>query len=233
MNLQSVTLRVASGELAQAARTLAVEPGSELVARVVATGPQAGRGTIALAGMTLPARLPAEVQAGQTLRLQVVHVDPNQLTVRIRAPAGGVDATLAQAAGSMAVSGDGDLTAAALALAGGQPLWLPDGGAATVAVAPDGESGGGGRGPGGVAAFVLHSPALGAIEVRLTMAAGSVRAGVVTAPGEATDVAREALGELQEALARATGRPAAAAVSERPRSVPAPAPPVGRVDVQA
>jgi len=236
MNVQSITLKVASGELAQVARTLALEPGSELVARVVATGPRATRGTIALAGMTMPVRLPADVRAGETLRLQVVRIDPTQLTVRIqpaRSAAGAMDATLAQAAGRLAVSGEGDLTAAALALAGEQPLWLPDGGAATVAISPDGESSAGPRGPGGEAAFCLHSPALGAIEVRLTMAGGSVRAGVVTTAGEATDLARGALQELTDGLARATGRPAAAAVSERPRSVPSPPPPVGRVDVQA
>ena len=137
MNLQSVTLKVASGELAQVARTLALEPGAELAARVVATGPQAGRGTIALAGMTLPARVPAGVEAGQTLRLQVVRVEPGQLTVKVvpaHAAAAEDGTTLAQAAGRLAVSGDGDLTAAGLALVTGRPLWLPDGGAAEVAV---------------------------------------------------------------------------------------------------
>ena len=236
MNLQSVTLKVASGELAQVARTLALEPGAELAARVVATGPQAGRGTIALAGMTLPARVPAGVEAGQTLRLQVVRIEPGQLTVKVL-PAGHVaaaadGAVLAQAAGRLAVSGDGDLTAAALALANGRPLWLPDGGAAEVAVEPDGAAAGGG-GPSGVAAFCLHSPTLGAIEVRLTMAGGSVRAGVVTSPGAATDLAGEALPQLIDGLALATGRPASAAVSERPATAPAPLPPVGRVDVKA
>jgi hypothetical protein len=236
LNLQSVTLKVASGELAQVARTLALEPGAELAARVVATGPQAGRGTIALAGMTLPARVPAGVEAGQTLRLQVVRIEPGQLTVKVvpaHAAAAQDGATLAQAAGRLAVSGDGDLTAAGLALANGRPLWLPDGGAAEVAVEPDGESAGRAGGPSGVAAFCLHSPSLGTIEVRMTMAGGSVRAGVVTSPGAATELADAALPQLIEGLARATGRPASAMVSERPATAPVPRPPAGRVDVQA
>jgi hypothetical protein len=102
-----------------------------------------------------------------------------------------------------------------------------------VAVEADGESPGRAGEPSGVAAFCLHSPSLGAIEVRMTMAGGSVRAGVVTSPGTATELADAALPQLIEGLSRATGRPASAAVSERPATVPPPLPPAGRIDVQA
>ncbi|HYW28729.1 MAG TPA: flagellar hook-length control protein FliK, partial [Gaiellales bacterium] len=91
----------------------------------------------------------------------------------------------------------------------------------------------GGPASSGVAAFVLHSPALGAIEVRITLAPGGVRAGVITAPGEAAEAAGRALQQLQDRLAAATGRPAAVAVSPRPPGVPAPRPPEGRIDVAA
>jgi hypothetical protein len=140
-------------------------------------------------------------------------------------------ARLAQAAGGLAVSGDGDLLRAAMALAGQQPLWLPDGGAASVEVDPD--AAGGEERAAGVAAFVLHSPELGAIEVRIALAAGGVRAGVVTPPGAAAARAQDALGELRDRLAAATGRPAVVAVSARPAGIPAPRPPEGRVDVAA
>jgi hypothetical protein len=235
MELGALNLTRLTGELARTARGLALEPGAEMVARVVAAADGSGRGTIALAGAVVPARLPHGVAAGQTLRLQVVRADPSQVVVRIRPEAASPAddaAKLAQAAGGLAVSGDGDLLRAAMALAGQQPLWLPDGGAASVEVDPD-AAGGGEEGAAGVAAFVLHSPELGAIEVRIALAAGGVRAGVVTPPGAAAARAQDALGELRDRLAAATGRPAAVAVSARPAGMPAPRPPEGRVDVAA
>jgi Flagellar hook-length control protein FliK len=236
MNVQSVTLKSVAGALGHAARTLALEPGAELVARVVAAPAGGGRGTISLAGTLLQARLPAGVEAGQTLKLTVVRLDQTQLLVRIqrRSPAEQTTAsTLGQAAGQLAVSGDGELLRAAMALAGQEPLWLPDGGAADVQVQADEGSAGGGRGAAGEAAFVLHSPELGAIEVRLRMADGGVRVGVVTAPGEATALAEGALPDLVERLGQATGRPAVAGVSQRAIGRRPPAPPAGRIDVQA
>lgn len=235
MQLGAVNLTRLPGELAQAARGVALEPGAELVARVVAAADGGGRGTIALAGAVIPARLPRGVQAGQTLRLQVVRADPSEVVVRIRPegdPAGRHAAAAAQVAGALAVSGDADALRAALALAGREPMWLPDGGAASVAVEADAAPSGR-RAATGVAAFVLHSPALGAIEVRIALAPGGVRAGVVTAPGEAAEAAERGLDELQGRLAAATGRPAAVAVSPRPPGVPAPRPPEGRIDVAA
>jgi len=83
--------------------------------------------------------LPAGVEAGHTLRMAVVRVEPGQLTMRIvtgHEPATAGATALAHAAGRLAVSGDGDMMATALALANGRPLWLPDGGAATIANVP-------------------------------------------------------------------------------------------------
>jgi hypothetical protein len=235
MNLQAVSLKAVAGALGDGARTLALEPGGELVARVVDAPAGGGKGTISLAGALLRARLPAGVERGQTLNLTVVRLDQTQLLVRIRRaetadPAAA--ASLAQAAGRLAVSGDGELLRAALAMAGQEPLWLPDGGAAAVQVKPDATSSGE-LGGSGQAAFVLHSPEHGAIEVRLRLTAGGIRAGVVTAPGEVTAMAETALPDLIERLGAATGRPAAAGVSERPAGRRPPPPPVGRVDVQA
>ena len=235
MNLQAVSPKAVAGALGDGARTLALEPGAELVARVVDAPAGAGSGTISLAGALLKARLPAGVERGQTLNLTVVRIDQTQLLVRIRRaePADpAAAATLAQAAGSMAVSSDGELLRAALAMAGQEPLWLPDGGAAAVQVEPDAATEGR-RESSGEAAFVLHSPVHGAIEVRLRLTAGGIRAGVVTAPGEVAAMAERALPELVERLGAAAGRPATAGVSERPPGRRPPPPPVGRVDVQA
>jgi len=236
MNLQAVSLKGVTGALGDGAGTLALEPGSELVARVVDAPAGGGRGIISLAGVLLQARLPAGVERGQTLGLTVVRIDQTQLLVRIRraeAADPAAASTLTQAAGRLAVSGDGELLRVAMALAGQEPLWLPDGGAAAVHVEPDARSAHGGRGSSGEAAFVLHSPDLGAIEVRLLLTPGGVRVGVVTAPGDVASIAESALPDLIERLGQATGRPAAAAVCPRPAGRRPPPPPIGRVDVQA
>ena len=94
----------------------------------------------------------------------------------------------------------------------------------------DGADGGSRQRDGGEAAFTLHCPHLGAIEVRLHVGPGGVRAGVVTPPGPASETAEAGLSGLVAALERATGRPATAAVSARAASKPAPTPPSGAFD---
>jgi hypothetical protein len=236
MNLQAVSLKGVSGALGDGARTLAVEPGSELVARVVDAPAGGGRGTISLAGALLQARLPAGVERGQTLKLTVVRLDQAQLLVRIHKaePADPASAAaLTQAAGRLALSGDGELLRAALAMAGQEPMWLPDGGAAEVRVDPEVGSADQDGAASGEAAFVLHSPEHGAIEVRLRLTPAGIRAGVVTAPGAVAAMAESALPDLVDRLGAATGRPAVAGVSGRAPGRRPPPPPVGRVDVQA
>jgi len=134
-------------------------------------------------------------------------------------------------AGELALRGDPDLLRAALALADGT-LWLPGGAAASVTVDPDagGTGGGSPKGEGGEAGFTLHCPQLGAIEVRLHVGPGGVRAGVVTPPGPSSELAEAGLSDLVAALERATGRPATASVSARAASAPAPTPPSGAFD---
>jgi hypothetical protein len=213
-----------------------LEPGSELVARLVSSPVNGGRGLISLAGMMLEAQLPSGLLPGQKLHLKVVEARSEQLRVRIVTPGGEADETtdtVTKLAGELAARGDGALLRAALHLADGSPLWLPGGVAAQIHVDPEAEedaSGGPARGPAGEAGFVLHSPELGAIEVRLRMAEGAVQATVVTAPGEAARLAAEGLPDLVAALERATGRPAAAMAAPRGAAVPAPPPPEGAFD---
>jgi len=216
-------------------RALQIKPGSQLVARVVTSPNSSGRGVISLAGQQVQAQLPPGVEPGARLRLTVTKVQGHKVTAKVeRAPARQRSGSVARVAGRMALSRNGNLTRAALALAGDEPLWLPDGSAARVTVDPDAEGADStNEEVAGEAAFVLHSPTLGAIEVRLRMSQGAITAGVVTPPGAATDVANAATGELVEALASATGRPASAAVLARPDSVPAPPPPTGRIDLRA
>jgi len=233
MNLSQITLKGAAGDPASGARPLALSLGKELVARVLMTPEGGGHGLISLAGIVLEARLPPGLDAGRTLRLQVVRADQEEVVVKIvaDAPEHLDSAAAGRIAGELALRGDPDLLRTALALAGGT-LWLPGGAAASVAVDPDadGTGAGGGQSGGGDAAFTLHCPQLGAIEVRLHVGPGGVRAGVVTPPGAASDLAESGLSELVAALERATGRPATAAVSPRPAAKPTPTPPSGAFD---
>lgn len=117
--------------------------------------------------------------------------------------------------------GDGELLRAALGLAGGQ-LWLPGGAAATVTVEPDsGHEAGSDEDGGGEAAFTLHCPRHGAVEVRIRLDAGGVRAAVTTPPGSMTDRAAATLPDLVAGLERATGRTGIATVQGRRGSRPA------------
>ncbi len=232
MNLEQITLKGATADPASGARPLALAAGKDLVARVASAPPGGGRGLISLAGVILEARVPPGLTAGQVLQLRVTQADAEQLVVRIVHDGDGHpdQAGTARLAGELALRGDGDLLRVALGLADGT-LWLPGGAAATVTVEPDAEAGGeDGDGSGGEATFTLHSPALGAIEVRLRLGAGGVQAGVVTAPGRLTELAQAGLPDLVAGLERATGRPAAAALVIRPASTPAPTPPEGAFD---
>ncbi len=231
MNLEQITLKGATADPASGARPLALAAGRDLVARVVSAPLAGGRGLISLAGVILEARVPAGLASGQVLQLRVTRADAQELVVRIVHDAAEHPDQQASTrlAGELALRGDGDLLRVALGLADG-PLWLPGGAAATITIEPEDEAESGSAGGGGEAAFTLHCPEVGAIEVRLRMADGGVRAGVVAPAGRVADLAETALPDLVAALERATGRPAAAAVKRRPDSAPAPTPPGGAFD---
>src|SRR6478672_2032031 len=138
MNLSQITLKGAAGDPASGARPLALSPGKEVVARVLMTPEGGGHGLISLAGIVLEARLPPGLDAGRTLRLQVVRADQEEVVVKIvaDAPEHLDSAAAGRVAGELALRGDPDLLRTALVLAGGT-LWLPGGAAASVAVDPD------------------------------------------------------------------------------------------------
>jgi hypothetical protein len=231
MNLEQITLKGATADPASGARPLALAAGKDLVARVVSAPLAGGRGLISLAGVILEARVPPGLLAGQILQLHVTRADAQEVVVRIVHDAGEHPDLQASSrlAGELALRGDGDLLRVALGLANG-PLWLPGGAAATITIEPEDEAEKGAASGGGEAAFTLHCPELGAIEVRLRISAGGVRAGVVTPAGTLTDLAETALPELVAGLERATGRPAVAAVLARSGSDQAPVPPEGAFD---
>ena len=145
---------------------LALRPGTDLVARVAAAPANGGRGVISLAGVLLSAQLPAGLAAGQRLPVRVVRAGGDEVLLKLRpegapAEAAATSRPLAQAAGTLAVTGDGQLLRVADGLAqAGLALPLPNGDALTLQVADEAPEQGGEGGERAGRRGVLR-PALG------------------------------------------------------------------------
>jgi hypothetical protein len=211
-------------------RELELRVGSEVAVRVVAAPPQGGQGAISLAGQLLRAQLPPGLAPDQKLAVQVARGEGNEVVLKVlHEPQQGSEqrGEVARTAGALAVSGDPKLVQVAAQLQQpGLALPLPNGDALALQVYPDGDDEADGEqreaGGEGEAAFVLHSAALGAIEVRLRLGGGVLGVGVVVEPRAAAD-ARAALPELTAALARATRATPVVEVAAR-KTAPPPAP---------
>ncbi len=171
---------------------LKIAPGRVLMARV-ASADGNGRGSLNIAGTTLEAELPKEVQAGQELRLTVRHVSPDRVELSMSDPS----AASAQAA---------------------QAATLPGGGALRVAERDSGS----GTGSGGSSGSDRHTlslrydaPALGAVDLHFELDPESLRLTATFAAGDPHERALDAAGDLQAALADALGRPVAVEVTSR------------------
>jgi len=163
------------------ATELKIAPGRVLMARVVfADG--SGRGSLNIAGTTLEAELPKEVQTGQDLRLTVSDVSADRIELSLSDP------SLAAAA------------AATAALPGGGDLQVTERDA-------DPDTGGGQPGSGRhTLALRYDAPALGPIDLRFELDPESLRLSATFAAGDPHERALDAAGELQATLAAALGR---------------------------
>jgi hypothetical protein len=174
------------------ATELKIAPGRVLMARVVwADG--SGRGALNIAGTTLEAELPKEVQTGQDLRLSVSDVSADRVELSMSDP-------------SLAAAG----AEAAAALPGGGALQVTE---------RDAGSGSGGGDPQGsdrhTLALRYEAPALGPIDLRFELAPESLRLSATFAAGDAHERALDAAGDLQATLAAALGRSVAVDVNAR------------------
>jgi hypothetical protein len=165
---------------------LTLREGARVVARVASRGEH--HGVIVLAGVPLTAELPPGVRAGETLHLRVQEATDERVTLRLdpqAAPPPPAPAPHAPPRGARLAVAD-------------PPRRLPGAGedAATVALAFD-------------------SAVLGRLDLRIDLAAGTVRASVETPAGRTYDLAHEAAARLQDALAGKIGRPAAVRVTAR------------------
>lgn len=170
---------------------VALSPGAVLAARVLERS--GARGMLSLAGGRLPAELPENLRPGDSVRLRVEEVGAERILLRVVDPA-------AQAPPPA-----------------GLVLPLPDGRHARLDVRVEADGGPDERSSWTVA-VAYGSPAIGAIDLRLTLDATALRAEIDVAPGAALDAAQEQAQRLRDALAEVAGRPVSVRI--RPRREP-------------
>jgi hypothetical protein len=176
--------------LQQAMPELALRPGASVVARVASRGEHAG--VLVLAGVPLTAQLPAEVQAGATLRLKVHEVTPERVTLQLDGPPLPPPGTEAPPPPRADVPDR---------VAIGEPPRRR---------AVDGEDR-------SSVALTFQSAALGRLDLRIELTAGKVEV-VVDTPAAVHDLVQDQAGRLRDGLAVRTER--AAEVRVRPRREP-------------
>ena len=165
---------------------LSLREGTSVVARVAARAE--AHGVLVLAGVPLTAQLPPEVQAGQTLHLRVEEVTPDRVTLRLDPQAAGVAPPPPPPA---------------------EPR------PPRVAVGEPPRRGGDGDPEGATVTLAFDSEILGRLDLRVDLASGTVTAGITAPPGMALELAQEAAGRLQAALAEKTNRAAQVRVAAR------------------
>lgn len=194
--------------------------GATVLARVLeaATGDD-GMGLLSLAGAKVRAQLPAALQAGDRLRLLVAGTVDDKVVLKMLA-ADAENATRdvpAHAVAQLATQGDGELLRVAHALTDGV-VALPGG--LVVAIDPDEQADHGEEDPADddrphAMRLVIHSPALGALELHVGLAAGRLGVAVTAEPGRAFSLAAEEQAALASRLEAVTGLPAAVGVAAR------------------
>lgn len=199
--------------------------GATVVARVLeAASADDGMGFLSLAGVKVRAQLPPSLQNGAQLRLLVTGTIDDKVVLRLL-HAQTENATRdvpARVVARLATQGDGELLRAANALAGGL-LSLPGG--LVVAIHPDeepvpeGEPETSDDQPRAMR-LVIHSPSLGALELRVALLGGRLGVGVTAEPGRALALAIEEQGALADRLESVTGLPAAVGVAARIGAAP-------------
>jgi len=166
---------------------LVLRPGASLVARVASRG-EGDRGVLVLAGIPLTAQLPEEVAAGETLRLTVTGVSPEQVTMRLEPQA-------PPTAG---------------------PAAPPPPPARVVVQEPPHRARGEDGEDVHVVALAFASAALGRLDLRLELSdRGALQASVVAPAGEAHALAQAGAEALREGLAARTGLQAGVRVLPR------------------
>lgn len=193
--------------------------GATVVARVLqaATADDA-MGLLSLAGMKVRAQLPQALRAGQELRLLVAGTLDDKVVLKLLTAESeqAVRDVPSRVVAHLATQGDGEMLRAASALTNGV---VPLPGGVVVAIDPDeepvpedGEDDG--EAPQALR-LVIHSPALGALELRVALLGGRIGVAVTADPGVAFALAAGEQAALATRLEAVTGLPAAVGVAER------------------
>ncbi len=169
---------------------LRIAPGRMIAARVVNADGR-GRGVITIAGEPLEASLPEHLQPGQELRLVVREVSSERVVLGL------ADQLTATQRGAAAGRRLVPRQATRTPRAPGVPAHGPALRRSTLR---------------------YDAPALGAVDLRFELSAGSLRVAVALAPGQPLASAQERAGELQDALQGAVAQ--AVSVSVEPRHDP-------------
>jgi len=159
--------------------------GSVVAARIIQR--QGNRGILSLAGRQLEAQLPSGLEAGRTVRLEVQEVTPERLLLRVAEPTTNL------------------IPAATLPLPGDRQANLYVTEREADPERPDSAG----------VALVYESATLGRMDLRLDLAAGTVRVNIGAAAGAPADSAEAGAEELREALTQSLGRPAQVSVTPR------------------
>lgn len=180
---------------------LVLRPGMQVVARVASLG-AAPRGAIVLAGTLMSASLPAQVRAGDTLRLTVTETSPERVVLRL-------DAAVPGPAAPAAAPAPIPQTAQVLPLPGAPLL--------EQRTDPDAEEASGPRRRSGsrpAVRLAYETPALGRLDLRIERGPEGVVV-VVGAPAGSVRLAREHAEDLRAALEHRIQAPASVRVDPR------------------
>jgi hypothetical protein len=175
---------------------VSLTPGTLVTARVLDAR------TLSVAGVKLGAQLPAEVAAGQVLRLRVEEASTDRIHLRI------VEGAAPQASEQAAVP---QVPPSAYQVA------LPGGALARVHVEEREEGGGGTSGAGAARSVVVRydSPTLGRLDIRLDATSAAVH----VSDGDPAARVRAAAGALSDALAQAGGAPVLVTIHPRAQTL--------------
>jgi hypothetical protein len=217
---------------------LRLREGATVVARVLQAAAADGNGFLSLAGLRVRAQLPSQLMAGERLQLVVVGMLDDKVVLRLlkaEARESIVRRIPASLVAELAARGEGEFLRVANALTGGV-IALP--GSLVAAIDPEEEAEGTEETAAAQARalrVVLHSPTLGALELRVALVGRRIGVSVATEPGEAFALASSEQAALQDRLEAATGLSSAVAVAVRQGSAPErpEPPPLGEVRLYA
>jgi hypothetical protein len=186
--------------------------GEVLAGRVTMDPSGSGERMLMIAGVKIPAQLPADVPIGVALKLQVTETSGDKLVLQVLKGSDAVDSTSSNAPAQQPQT-PMDAEAASMGATPWGALPMPGGAQARLFLDPDlgkdGQNAGGASGRDRSRSMVVRydSPTLGRVDVVLRLETEKLEATVLAPAGEPVARVRAASGELRAALMAAADRP--------------------------